>query len=175
MPLRNSLSSLLVVVGLAWSALGLPLRPSETLAYRHRFGTSRIMSISRLQEGEVLTARYWSSGCYHLITARMSFRRNDAGGIDVQVVAQDGLLRDAGMFKQELTDYRVVALDGALLHFRAQGWRGRCTTKVRIHLSLHRHGRYLGHERVEDLGCLGFWPPLSFEHLVDEALATSLW
>ena len=58
MPLRYSLPSLLVVVGVVWCALGLPLRPSETLAYPLRSGTPRVMGISQLVDA-ALNASLW--------------------------------------------------------------------------------------------------------------------
>ena len=177
MPLRRSLPTLIVVAGTAWWASGLPLRPVEIRPLPSPWGLSDPIVLRKLQEGEEVTARYRSTGCYHSYTARVHLERSGDGGLEVVAVARSGFLQDLGVVRRTLSSLEIALLDGMLDLYRAAGWNGGCTTRTSIHLFLYRDGRLVGHERVEDSHCLTLSGAVSFsfDHLVAEALDRSVW
>ena len=169
MPLRLSVPSMILLLGVVWLARGLPTHPSELL----QIHADRPVKYSDLRAGDVISVRYRSTGCFHDVSARLTASTASDGSVQMSVYAYGGNISELGFLRRTLTAQEVNSLDETLAILRTDIGPQLCTTLTTLELSFYRDGKRLAaREVVRDRSCLQFQlsSPMNFDRLVDTAI-----
>jgi hypothetical protein len=121
---------------------------------------ARVDAFSRLKQGDTLTVRYHTSGCFHEATHELTFRQ--ASELSVSIVqlprdaARPGVVTtqtnrvDLGTLILSKSD--VAGLD-RLMDFYRSKHRGGCTTVDDVTFTQQREGKIVATEQIKDGTC----------------------